>query len=204
MAVETKKWLKFRIVIVLLIFLVLFIALLSRAFQLQILSGQKLKTLAQRQQTTTLQLQPERGVIYDRNGEKLAASIMADSVCADPSKIADPVRTSRQISEILHLDKQCGLQENIGAEKLLLAGQKNFSGAGSLLWKTQILKGLFWSKSRNVFIPMANWRRICLDLSARMPPVWKAWKKSITKFLRESRKNWPGRVMLKAKNCFCA
>lgn len=105
MAVETKKWLKFRIVSVLLIFLVLFIALLSRAFQLQILSGQKLKTLAQRQQTTTLQLHPERGVIFDRNGEKLAASIMADSVCADPSKIADPVRTSRQISEILHLDR---------------------------------------------------------------------------------------------------
>lgn len=111
MAVETKKWLKFRIVTVLLIFLVLFIALLSRAFQLQILSGQKLKILAQKQHTTTLQLQPERGVIYDRNGEKLAASILADSVCADPSKIADPVRTSQQISEILHLDKAAVLKK---------------------------------------------------------------------------------------------
>ncbi len=105
MAVETKKKLKIRIVSVLLIFMILFIALLSRAFQLQVLSGQKLKTMAQKQHTTTLQLQPERGVIYDRNGEKLAASIMADSVCADPSKIADPVRTSQQISDILHLDK---------------------------------------------------------------------------------------------------
>lgn len=105
MVVETKKRLKIRIVSVLLIFLILFIALLSRAFQLQILSGQKLKTLAQRQQTTTLQLQPERGVIFDRNGEKLAVSIMADSVFADPSKIADPLRTSQQISDILHLDK---------------------------------------------------------------------------------------------------
>ena len=105
MAVVTKKWLKVRIVTVLLIFLVLFIALLSRAFQLQVLSGQKLKNLAQKQHTTVLQLQPERGVIYDRNGEKLAASIMADSVCADPSKISDPVRTSRLIAEILNLDK---------------------------------------------------------------------------------------------------
>ncbi len=105
MAAETKKWLKFRIVTVLLIFLVLFVALLSRAFQLQILSGKKLKTMAQRQHTTVLQLQPERGVIYDRNGEKLAASIMADSVFADPSKIADPVRTARQIAEILQLDQ---------------------------------------------------------------------------------------------------
>ena len=54
MVMETKKKLKIRIVSVLLIFLILFIALLSRAFQLQILSGQKLKALAQRQQTTTL------------------------------------------------------------------------------------------------------------------------------------------------------
>ncbi len=99
MAIESKKWLKFRIVSILIVFLVLFIALISRAFQLQVLSGQKLKTLAQKQHTATLQLQPERGVIYDRNGEKLAVSIMADSVCADPSKIADPVKASAKIAQ---------------------------------------------------------------------------------------------------------
>lgn len=87
-------------------FFILFVALLSRAFQLQVLSGQKLKKLAARQHTTVLQLQAERGIIYDRNGEKLAISIMADSVCADPSKIIDPVRTSKQIAEILNLDSQ--------------------------------------------------------------------------------------------------
>lgn len=118
MAIETKKWLKFRIVTVMLIFLVLFIALLSRAFQLQVLSGQKLKVLAKKQHTTILQLQPERGVIYDRNGEKLAASIMADSVCADPSKIADPVLASQQISEIIRLDKAAVFKK--------ISGSKNF------------------------------------------------------------------------------
>ncbi len=140
MAVETKKKLKIRIVSVLLIFLILFIALLSRAFQLQILSGQKLKTMAQKQQTTTLQLQPERGVIFDRNGEKLAASIMADSVCADPSKIADPVRTSRQISEILNLDKTavfkkisepknfCWLARRISPDQAASVGNANIEG----------------------------------------------------------------------------
>ena len=46
MVIESKKWLKFRIVSILMVFLVLFIALISRAFQLQIFSGQKLKTLA--------------------------------------------------------------------------------------------------------------------------------------------------------------
>jgi len=106
MAQETRGWIKFRLIVLLFIFLVLFIALLSRAFQLQVLSGQKLKSLAQRQHKTVVYLQPERGVIYDRNGEKLAASILADSVGADPSRISDPIRTSRQIAEILHLDRE--------------------------------------------------------------------------------------------------
>ena len=106
MVMDSKKWLKLRLVSVLIFFLVLFIALFSRAFQLQVLSGEKLKNLAQRQHTATLQLQPERGMIYDRNGEKLAVSVLADSVCADPTRIADPVRTSQQIAAILNLDKQ--------------------------------------------------------------------------------------------------
>ena len=106
MARDAKNWLKLRLVSVLIIFMILFIALLSRAFQLQVLSGEKLKNLAQRQHTATLQLQPERGMVYDRNGEKLAVSVLADSVCADPTRIADPLKASRQIAVILNLDKQ--------------------------------------------------------------------------------------------------
>jgi cell division protein FtsI (penicillin-binding protein 3) len=103
---EARKWLKFRIVMIFIFFLVLFVALISRAFQLQVLSGQKLKQMAARQHTTVLHLQPERGMIYDRNGEKLAISIMADSVCADPSKIIDPANASKQIADILNLDSR--------------------------------------------------------------------------------------------------
>ena len=104
MAADSKKWLKFRLASILAIFLILFIALLSRAFQLQVLSGEKLKKLAQRQHITTLPIHSERGMIYDRNGEKLAMSVMADSVCADPTRISDPAKASRQIAAVLGLD----------------------------------------------------------------------------------------------------
>ena len=104
MAADSKKWLKFRLASILAIFLILFIALLSRAFQLQVLSGEKLKTLAQRQHITTLPIHSERGMIYDRNGEKLAMSVLADSVCADPTRITDQAKVSRQIAAILNLD----------------------------------------------------------------------------------------------------
>ena len=50
-----------------------------------------------------------------------------NSVCADPSKIIDPVKASAKIAEILNLDKSNSFQKNILTEKFLLAGQKNFS-----------------------------------------------------------------------------
>jgi cell division protein FtsI (penicillin-binding protein 3) len=106
MAADSKKWLKFRLASLLAIFLVLFIALLSRAFQLQVLSGEQLKKLAQRQHITTLPIPSERGMIYDRNGEKLAMSVLADSVCADPTRITDPAKASRRIAAVLNLNAE--------------------------------------------------------------------------------------------------
>ena len=105
MSSESKKWLKFRIATLLAFFLVLFIALGSRAFQLQILSSKALKALAEKQHTQALQLQPDRGIIFDRNGEKLAATIMADSVCADPSKIDNPGEAAKTLASVLHTDR---------------------------------------------------------------------------------------------------
>jgi hypothetical protein len=82
--------LRFRLATLLCFFLILFVALISRAIQLQILSGKTLKTMAERQHIQPVLLQPERGIIFDRNGRKLAASVQVDSVCADPAPVADP------------------------------------------------------------------------------------------------------------------
>ncbi|MBN2437302.1 MAG: penicillin-binding protein [Deltaproteobacteria bacterium] len=109
---------KFRIATLLAFFLVLFIALASRAFQLQILSGKELKALAKKQHTRTLPLQPERGIIFDRNGEKMAATVMADSICADPSKIDNPGEVAEPLAAILQTDKTVLRKK--------LSGAKNF------------------------------------------------------------------------------
>ncbi|MDQ5986275.1 MAG: Stage V sporulation protein D [Syntrophus sp. SKADARSKE-3] len=113
---ESKKWLSFRIVTLMGLFLVLFLALITRAFQLQVLSGEALKNMASRQHTRTLQIEPERGVIFDRNGEKLAASMQADSVFADPSKIRDTKNTVEKISAVLNLDRSA-VMKKISASK---------------------------------------------------------------------------------------
>ncbi len=116
---DARKWLKFRIATLLAFFLVLFIALASRAFQLQILFNKELKALAEKQHTQTLLLQPDRGIIFDRNGEKLAATIMVDSVFADPAKIENPAEAAGRLAAILQVDRAV-IQKK-------LSGTKNFS-----------------------------------------------------------------------------
>ncbi len=106
MNTESIKWLKFRLCTILCLFLILFVALISRAFQLQILAGKDLRSIAQRQHMKTLQMLPERGIIFDRNGEKLAASVLMDSVCADPSKIRDPRAFANKMAGLLGVDRK--------------------------------------------------------------------------------------------------
>jgi len=122
MTSESRKWLKFRISTLLGLALLLFTALFWRAFDLQIISAKKLNALARKQHTQTLTLQPDRGIILDRSGEKLAATIMTDSVCADPSKVENPEEAARRLSAILNVDRKVLLKR--------LSTEKNFCWIG--------------------------------------------------------------------------
>ncbi|PKN17568.1 MAG: penicillin-binding protein [Deltaproteobacteria bacterium HGW-Deltaproteobacteria-6] len=152
MAADSKKWLKFRLASILAIFLILFIALLSRAFQLQVLSGEKLKRLAVRQHITTLPIQSERGMIYDRNGEKLAMSVLADSVCADPTRINDQVKVSRQVAAILNLD-QSTVFKRISEPKSFCWLARKISQQQAAQVEAADIEGVFLIKEPKRFYP---------------------------------------------------
>lgn len=102
---DAQRWLRFRVFSLWGLFVVLFIALFTRALHLQVISGKTLKSLATRQHIKSVEILPERGIIFDRNGEKLAASVMTDSVCADPSKIKNPRTAASRIASILQMDE---------------------------------------------------------------------------------------------------
>jgi cell division protein FtsI (penicillin-binding protein 3) len=152
MTVEEKKWLRFRIATLLSLFLVLFIALITRAYQIQVLNGQSLKARADRQHTATLRVESERGIIFDRNGEKLAVSVMSDSVCADPSKIKDLRGTAAKMAAALNTDEETLLRK--------LSGAKNFSWLARRITPDQTalvekldLDGIFIVKEPKRFYP---------------------------------------------------
>lgn len=105
MAAQVNHNLRKRLIFLGYCFCVLFIAIVARSFHLQILSAESLKSKAQKQHTPPLVVFPERGNIYDRNGEKLAFSIMAKSVFADPSKISNPAEAAAKLAPILNLER---------------------------------------------------------------------------------------------------
>lgn len=103
---ESRKYLRIRTKTALVFFVVLFVALVSRAYQLQILSGEALKSRAERQHRDALELHTERGKIFDRNGRVLAASIMVDSVGINTAMIKDYDKTAGELARILKIRKK--------------------------------------------------------------------------------------------------
>ena len=149
---RAKKWLRFRTTTLLVFFLVLFIALISRAYQLQVLSGKTLKVQADKQHTSTLQFQPERSLILDRNGEKLAASIMVDSVCANPSKIDNLEEVSSKLSSVLGIKRRSLLKKLSKSRNFCWVARK-ISPSQAESVKDIAIEGIFSIKEPKRFYP---------------------------------------------------
>ena len=70
-------------------FLAIFLVVGGRAFYLQVLQGDRLMRLGQRQHLKEWIVLPKRGAVFDRAGEPLALSMEAQSVYARPQRIQD-------------------------------------------------------------------------------------------------------------------
>lgn len=59
-----------------------------------------------RQQERTFAIAPRRGMLYDRDLQPLAMTVLVDSIFAVPSEIADKDATARQLARIVHQDPE--------------------------------------------------------------------------------------------------
>ncbi|MBW1781202.1 MAG: transpeptidase family protein [Deltaproteobacteria bacterium] len=101
MKVKEKKWIRLRIYVVALFFLLGFGTIFGRAYQLQVIERDYLKGTAENGIVGTTKLPPERGTIYDREGNELALSVQVGSVFAHPKQIKNKTQAARQLSRVL-------------------------------------------------------------------------------------------------------
>lgn len=81
-------------------------ALVGRLVYLQVFLRPELQERAEIQQSHTMNLDPERGTIYDRNGRELAVSVSVESVYAVPRAIEEADQTARALAGCLPLDSK--------------------------------------------------------------------------------------------------
>ena len=87
---KNVSWLRLRILIIYVLFCVLFLVVLARAYHLQIIRHDEIVAVVERYQQEIVELEPLRGMIEDRTGRLLALSIELDSVYIHPHKIERP------------------------------------------------------------------------------------------------------------------
>jgi cell division protein FtsI (penicillin-binding protein 3) len=75
--------------------------LIGQLVHLQVFADPSLRQEAKAQRTNEFILHAKRGTIYDRNGNRLATSVDATTIYANPREIADPRATASILAEVL-------------------------------------------------------------------------------------------------------
>ena len=81
-------------------------AIVGRLVWLQVVRHDELLKLARQQQQKTVEVQATRGAILDRNGQPLAKSLPAESICVNPLKIPDAGVAADLLSRVLVMDRR--------------------------------------------------------------------------------------------------
>ncbi len=90
-----------------------FLLLIIRLGYIQFVQGRELKTMAYVQQTLDRTINPNRGTIYDRNGEVLAMSASVETITVNPTNIAkeDKEKVAKALTNIFELDYETVLKK---------------------------------------------------------------------------------------------
>lgn len=92
-----------RIALVFILFCCGFVAVLGRAFYLQVVEHARYLKVATRQTESSAVLNAKRGMVVDRHGDALAVTVDVDSIFAQPPHIKDVDTAARKLAPVLGL-----------------------------------------------------------------------------------------------------
>ena len=127
-------------------------AVLGRLVYLQVIKYDFFLNLASRQHGRTIDVDPRRGTIYDRNGAELAMSIDVDSVFAVPSEIPDQETTVQILANVLNIDAQ-DLLARLRSQKNFAWVKRKVDGDVSDRVRELNLRGIYFRKEPKRFYP---------------------------------------------------
>lgn len=130
----------------------------GRLVFVQAVSAAKYESAAEKQRLRTIELPSKRGAILDRNGCKLAVSILMDTIYATPSLIDDREGFAKKLAPILKMDERDILKKLLkqnGFAYLVRKTDPNTAKAVKQLVKEEHIKGVGFIKESKRYYPNA-------------------------------------------------
>ena len=98
-----------------------------RLFDIQVVKAEELAEQGLNQRLETREMAPQRGKIYDRNGDLLALTVESQSLFADPSQVTEPLWVAQQIGTLLGVDSET-LYERLTSDKRFVWVKRQVDG----------------------------------------------------------------------------
>ena len=93
-----------RMKIIFLFFIFIFLLIFGKVFYIQVVSYDKLNNYAEGLWSRNLPVEANRGLIFDRNGVKLADNITTTSLVLIPNQIKNKEEVAKKLADILNVD----------------------------------------------------------------------------------------------------
>jgi len=149
---DREQKIRIRIRLVRIGFLLAFGLIVARSYQLQVVNREVWEQRAERQHQKVLPLTPQRGTIYDRNGEELALSIEVDSIFIEPGKMENPKPAAAQLAKALSLPAQA-MRDKIASDRGFVWLKRQVSAGESAKVRKLDLPGVGFIKEHHRFYP---------------------------------------------------
>ncbi len=127
---KIKFW-KFRMIMI--IISLSLIIVLVKLFEIQIINHKKYSEIAKKQHHTKVEINPSRGIIYDKNGNILSKDLLSISIACDPSlfKSNKPVDQEKIYKQLMEICNELALISNYPSDYYF---QKIINSNSQFIW----------------------------------------------------------------------
>ena len=146
----------------LLFVILLFLVVVGRLAQLQLINGQKYAAFGASQRVRPVVLPAERGSVFDREGADLALSEPQHTVWADPRLVSDPQREADALAPLLGIDRNVLLRALTTPEKAFVYLARQVDDATTQKVKDLKLDGISFLAESKRFNPSGELARSVL------------------------------------------
>ena len=134
------------------IFLLGFLVVLLRLFDLHILQAETMTKKAQRQHHKIITLDSNRGMIVDRHGRALALNVDVPSVYASPVSVKDSRMVAKRLSKVLEMPRSI-LEQRLRGKREFVWIKRKINAEYATKVKALSLPGIALVKEQQRFYP---------------------------------------------------